>query len=168
MNRNLPHLPNNQGVLRQTPSPRYARDAVVRLWRWLCHRATTPRQARDRRDPRPCCFRLCKTGGGAGGRDGLRRKKHPEPLPSLDDRSAPQAFHQNPAQRPGLALHYQCRDYAPLQSRSLCLVPGDRGRTARPAVAAGGSCVMRARTALTKPRPIPGSPRPEQAPNLPG
>jgi hypothetical protein len=60
----------------------------------------------------------CAKRGGAGGRDGLRRKAHPEPLPSLDDRSDPQAFHHNSAQRPGLGLHYQCRDYAPLQSRS--------------------------------------------------
>jgi len=43
---------------------------------------------------------------GTGGRDGLRRKAHPEPLPSLDDRTDPQAFHHNPAQRPGLALHH--------------------------------------------------------------
>jgi len=56
----------------------------------------------------------------AGGRDGLRRKAHPEPLPSLDGRSDPQASHHNPAQRPSLALHYQCRDYAPLQSRPPC------------------------------------------------
>jgi hypothetical protein len=100
---------------------------------------------------------------GAGGRDGLRRKAHPEPLPSLDDRSDPQAFHHNPAQRPGLALHYLWRDYAPLQSRPPCLcsliaagsrshsVPPHRAyrserRTAVSAVAAGGSCIVRARS----------------------
>ena len=52
---------------------------------------------------------------------GLRRKAHPEPLPSVDDSSGPRAFHHSPAQRPGLALHYQCRDYASLQSRPPCL-----------------------------------------------
>jgi hypothetical protein len=74
----------------------------------------------------------------AGGRDGLRRKAHLEPLPSLDDRSDPQAFHHNPAQRPGLALHYQCRDYASLQRRPPCpsplVAPGlprDRSRGSR-------------------------------------
>jgi hypothetical protein len=44
-----------------------------------------------------------------------------EPLPSWDDSSDPQAFHHNPAQRPGPPLHYQWRDYAPLQSRPPCL-----------------------------------------------
>jgi hypothetical protein len=63
----------------------------------------------------------CARRGSAGGRDRLRRKAHPEPLPSLDDSSDLQAFHYNPAQRPDLALHYQCRDYAPLQSRHPCL-----------------------------------------------
>jgi hypothetical protein len=41
-----------------------------------------------------------------GGRDGLRRKAHPESPPSVADRSDSQAFHLGPAQRPGLALHY--------------------------------------------------------------
>ena len=103
----------------------------------------------------------CATRGDAGGRDGLRRKAHAEPLPSLDDKSDPRAFHHNPAQRPGLPLHYQCRDYAPLQSRPPCLcsliaagsrshgVPPHRAysserRTAISAVAACGSCIMRA------------------------
>ena len=106
-------------------------------------------------------------------RSGQERKAHPEPLPSLDDRSDPQAFHHNPAQRRGLALHYQCRDYAPLQSRPPChcsliaaalrrssgsracrgrsrshSVPphgaySSERRTAIFAVAAGGSCIMR-------------------------
>jgi len=48
---------------------------------------------------------------------GLRHKAHPEPLPSLADRKASRACHENPAERPGLTLHDQCRDYAPLQSR---------------------------------------------------
>jgi len=33
---------------------------------------------------------------GAGGRDGLRRKAHPEPLRSLDERSDLQAYHAAP------------------------------------------------------------------------
>jgi hypothetical protein len=53
-------------------------------------------------------------------RGGLRRKAHPEPLPSFADRKAPRAFHHKPAVRPGLPLHYQWRDYAPLQSRPPC------------------------------------------------
>jgi hypothetical protein len=104
----------------------------------------------------------CAKRGGAGGRDGLRRKAHPEPLPSLDDRSDPQAFHHNPAQRPSLALHYQGRDYAPLQSRPpfpcSLIAAGSRShslpphraysserRTARSAAVASVSCIMRAR-----------------------
>ena len=39
----------------------------------------------------------------------------------------PQALHHNPAQRPGLVLHYQCCDYAPLQSRPPCREPPTRG-----------------------------------------
>ena len=73
---------------------------------------------------------------GAGGRDGLRCKAHPEPLPSLDHRSDPQAFHHIPAQRPGLTLHYQCRDYAPLQSRppglSSLIAAGSRSHSVPP------------------------------------
>jgi len=57
---------------------------------------------------------------GAGSRDGLRRKAHPEPLPPWDDRNDPQAFRHNSAQSPGLVLHYQWRDYAPLRSRPPC------------------------------------------------
>ena len=112
--------------------------------------------------------------GGARGRDGLRRKAHPEPLPSLDDRSDPQAFHHNPAQRPGLPLHYQCRDYAPLQSRPPChcslVAAGSRShsvrphraysserRTARSAVAAGGSCIMRVNISPSTDRGIIGA-----------
>jgi hypothetical protein len=34
---------------------------------------------------------------------------------------SPRAFHLNPADRPGLTLHYRCRDYAALQSRLPCL-----------------------------------------------
>jgi hypothetical protein len=64
-----------------------------------------------------------------------------EPLPSWDDSSDPQAFHHNPAQRPGPPLHYQWSDYAPLQSRPPCL----RSLIAAiSAVAAAGSCIMRA------------------------
>jgi hypothetical protein len=54
---------------------------------------------------------------------GLRRKAHPEPLPSFADRKASRAFHHHPDGRPGLPLHYQCRDYAPLQSRPPCHTP---------------------------------------------
>jgi len=58
---------------------------------------------------------------------GLRRKAHPEHLPSFTDRKAPRAFHHNPAQSSGLALHYQRRDYAPLQRRPPCLASLNRG-----------------------------------------
>ena len=78
------------------------------------------------RDPRTPGFRLCNTRRRRR-QAGLRRKAHPEPLPSFADRKAPRAFHQNPAGRPGLFLHYHCRDYAPLQSRPACLAPSDRG-----------------------------------------
>ena len=138
--------------------------------------------------PRTPRFRLCKTercrrqGWSAPEvSPGQGRKAHPEPLPSLDDRSDPQAFHHNPAQRPGLALDYQCCDYAPLQSRPPCLCSliaaalrrgsGSRAcrgrsrshsllshraysserRTAISAVAAGGSCIMRARSSCPHP-----------------
>ena len=69
------------------------------------------------------------------GRDGLRRKAHSEHLPSFADTKAPRAFHHHPAQRPSLGLHYQCRDYAPLQSRPPCLcsliAAASRSHTAR-------------------------------------
>jgi hypothetical protein len=55
------------------------------------------------------------------GRGGLRRKAHVEPLPSFAQRTALRAFPFNPADRSGLTLHYQCRDYAALQSRLPCL-----------------------------------------------
>jgi hypothetical protein len=35
---------------------------------------------------------------------------------------APRALHEKPAERPGLPLHYQCPDYAPLQT---CPPPAD-------------------------------------------
>ena len=98
----------------------------------LC-RADLPASARSSR--LKSCSHL--KSAGTGGRDGLRRKALPEPLPSSDARSDPQAFHHNPARRPGLALHYQWRDYAPLQSRPPCPAPYR--------IAAGGSCIMRAR-----------------------
>ena len=68
------------------------------------------------------------------GRGGLRRKAHAEPLPSFAHRKAPRAFHLSPADRPGLALHYRCCDYAALQSRP----PPPWSRD-------GVSCIMRAR-----------------------
>jgi len=59
---------------------------------------------------------------------GLRRKAHPEPLPSFADWKAPRAFHHNPDERHGLPRHYQCCDYAPLQSRPPCLRPSEDAR----------------------------------------
>jgi hypothetical protein len=93
--------------------------------------------------PRTLGFRLCKTGRIR--RQGhLRNKAHPEPLPSPREKAGLPDFVSHPATRQGLLLHYQCRDHAPLWSRSPCLAPSDRGRTAISAVAAGGSCIMRA------------------------
>ena len=40
-----------------------------------------------------------------------------------DARNASQALHHTDATRPGLPLHYRCRDYAPLQSRPPCRDP---------------------------------------------
>ena len=110
----------------------------MRSSRWSCYRANIPRHRETRklrrtlsvrrkdRDPGTPGFRLGRSGRRRG-RGGLRRKAHPEHLPSFADRKAPRAFHHNRAESPGLALHYQCRDYAPLQSRSPCLEPPNRG-----------------------------------------
>jgi hypothetical protein len=57
----------------------------------------------------------------------LRRKAHPEHLPSFTDGKAPQAFHHNSAESLSLTLHYQCRVYAPLQSRPPSPTPFHRG-----------------------------------------
>jgi hypothetical protein len=97
------------------------------------------------RDPRTPGLRLCKAGRSR--RQGhLRNKAHPEPLRSPRTKAGLPDFVSHPATRQGLLLHYQCRDYAPLWSRSPCLAPSDRGRTAGSAVAAGGSCVMRVKS----------------------
>jgi len=149
---------------------------VARWLRWSCQRATIPRyrgtRTRKVRDPRTPGFRLGKTGRRRR-QGGLRRKAHPEPLASFADRKASRAFHENPAERPGLALHYQCRDYAPLQSRPSLPRAIRTGpyrserRTPRSAVAAGGSCMMRASTPAPPcgaPDPVWGAPYP--APSL--
>jgi hypothetical protein len=60
--------------------------------------------------PRTPGFRLFKTGRRRR-QGGLRRKAHPEPLPSFADRKASRALHQNTAERPGLALRkFEPRD----------------------------------------------------------
>jgi hypothetical protein len=53
----------------------------------------------------------------AASRGGLRRKAHPEHLPSFADRTTSRTFHHSPAESPGPPPHYQGCDYAPLQSR---------------------------------------------------
>jgi len=70
----------------------------------------------------------------------LRNKAHPEPLRSLRRRAGLPDFVSHPATRHGVSGYYQWCDYAPLWSRSPCLAPS--------AVAAGGSCIMRARYLL--------------------
>jgi hypothetical protein len=112
-------------------APRDARDSVARSWRWSCHRATIPRHRgtgpeayliRTSRGGHPTTpgVRLGKTGQRR--RQGcLRRKAHPEPLPSLAHRKASRAFHENPAKRPSLSLHYQRRDHTPWRDANAAL-----------------------------------------------
>ena len=50
-----------------------------------------PSRSRESRSHQPSA--------GAGSRDGLRRKAHSEPLPSLTDSKAPRAFHLGPARK---------------------------------------------------------------------
>jgi hypothetical protein len=163
------------------PSPHYARDAV---------RGWTPLPRENSASP---CKPLPPKTGRHRRQGGLRRKAHPEPLPFFGQRKASRAFHHIPARGPGLFLHYQCRDYAPLQSRPslphathsrlpvwrssgsrACRgrrlshsVPLHRAyrwqrRTARSAVAAGGSCIMRANR-----NPLTFGPSPERYPEPP-
>ena len=69
--------------------------------------------------------------GRRRGQGGLRRKAHPEHLPSVADGKVPGLSTTTPPESPDLALHYQWRDYAPLQSRPPCR-PGVLGsRTVR-------------------------------------
>ena len=79
-----------------------------------------------------------------------------EPLPSFAHRKAPQAFHQDPAARPGLALHYQWCDYASLQSRSPCHDPpiaaGSRSHKSAGTGGAGRSPKQSASEPLPTPR----------------
>ena len=90
----------------------YARDAVARSWRWLCHRATLPRYRgtgpeaylsvrRKVRDPRTPGFRLGNTGRRR--RQGhLRNKAHPEPLRSPRWKAGLPDSVSHPATRQGL------------------------------------------------------------------
>jgi hypothetical protein len=102
----------------------------------------------------------------------LRDTAHPEPLPSSDDRCGLPGFPPPPAPRPGLPLRYQWRDYAPCRGDPPATVHSiaagsrshrrpargaDRSQraTARSAVSAGGSWVMRASlTSARTSRPV--------------
>jgi len=104
----------------------------------------------------------CAKPGSTGARDGLRRKAHPEPLPSSDDRVPPPKL-STTAPPKGLAslsainaaTMRLCRADLPATapliaagSRSHSVAPhraySSEGMTAIAAVAAGGSCIMRA------------------------
>jgi hypothetical protein len=93
------YLPRMTGVTPGLSTTTPPQGHGLRLhYRW---RDYAPLQSRP-----PCRSSLIARGSrfprnpaGAGGRDGLRRKAHPEPLPASDDRSHPWAFHHNPAPR---------------------------------------------------------------------
>jgi hypothetical protein len=111
--------------------------------------------------PRTPGVRLCKTGGRR--RQGsLRRNAHPEPPPSFGQRKASRAFHHIPPKGPGsvstisAATMRLCN--ADLPAANHPIAAGNRAhsvlphrayssarRTAMSAVAAGDSCIARAR-----------------------
>jgi len=99
-------------------STRNSRGSTIRSWRFLPN-------LRSRQGSDPSGSFLCKT-GRCRRQCGLQRKAHPEPLPSFRQRKAPRAFHHILARGPGRCLHYQCRDYAPLQSRPPWFARSDR------------------------------------------
>ena len=126
------------------------------------------RKVPDRRTPG---FRRRKTARRR--RQGhLRNKAHRSHYGLFELKQTSRALYGTPATRHGLTLYYQCRDYAPLRSRSPRLVLSNHGskplsqrssphraysserRTAISAIAAGGSCITRARFRSTDSLPI--------------
>ena len=144
-------------------SPHYARDAVARSWRWSCHRATIPRhrgtgpeaylfstsQGTRREDARLPAVQngaVLEAGGsipeGLRDRDAKRIRSHYLPLPT--------------ERLPGFCtpLRYNAKPHSILSMPRLCAFadlsrsPSGRDPPAvAHSIAAGGSCVMRARSA---------------------
>jgi hypothetical protein len=166
-------------------SPHYARDALARSWRWSCHWATIPRHRGTGpeaylsvrckvRDPRTPGLRLCKTGRrqGVGMVCGAKRIRSlylpwmTGVTPKLSTTTPP----KGPASLSTInaATMRLCRADLPASahlfaagSRSHSVSPhraySSERRTAISAVAAGGSCIMRARHPLVAHNSMPSS-----------